>query len=212
MRLYYFTSEKYGLENIEKTRLKISTFDKLNDPFELLGFEMSDKTVRNALKFEKSKITKQNGLICFSEDWQDPVQWGHYADSHKGLCLGFDIPDHKLEKVDYVKNRLNSKIYYSKDKQHKLLTTKFEHWGYEKEHRIIYNLGDREQESGLYFEYFSTELVLREVIIGCESKLTQAQIKKKISNTNKKIRIFNARAAFREFKIVWNRSKKSTFT
>ena len=34
------------------------------------------------------------------------MQWAHYADKHKELCLGFDIPDHSLAKVNYSEKRL----------------------------------------------------------------------------------------------------------
>jgi len=106
MRVYYFTSAKYGLQNLERRRLKISDFSNVNDPFELLGIEMRDKEVRKAVNFEKSKISKKNGLLCFSEDKYNPVQWAHYAKNHKGVCLGFDIPDKRLRKVRYVSERL----------------------------------------------------------------------------------------------------------
>jgi len=75
MRVFYFTSAKWGLESIKKARLKVSDFSNVNDPFELLGIEMRDKNVRRAMKFEKSKISKNSGLVCFSENKYDPVQW-----------------------------------------------------------------------------------------------------------------------------------------
>ena len=99
MIVYYFTSAKYGLENLKLKRLKISEFSNVNDPFELLGIEMREKEVRETVNFEKSKISKKYGLLCFSEDKYNPVQWAHYADNHKGVCLGFDIPENKLRKV-----------------------------------------------------------------------------------------------------------------
>ncbi|CCN72688.1 DUF2971 domain-containing protein [Vibrio nigripulchritudo] len=211
MRVYYFTSAEYGLQNIEYSRLKVSDFNNVNDPFELLGIELSDKSVRSALKREKSQISKSTGFICFSEDWQNPVQWGHYAENHKGICLGFDVSDENLKKIKYVKKRLNTSNFYANDKKEKLLTTKFSHWSYEKEHRIIVDLSSRTPDDrGLFFEPFSQHMKLREVIIGCESSVTQSAVRDLCENKDKKIKIFNARAAFRDFKIVWDRSKKST--
>lgn len=211
MKVFYFTSSEYALQNIDRSRIKISRFDNLNDPFELLGIELTDKNVRDALKQEKSLIATNLGLICFSTDWQNPVHWGHYANNHKGICLGFEINDDRLHKVDYVKKRLSTDFFHNSDRQEKLLTTKFSHWSYEQEQRVIINLNQRIPDSnGLYFEEFSESIVLKEVIIGCESSIKQKDIAELCKSNNHRVRIFNSRAAFREFKIVWDRSKKST--
>jgi hypothetical protein len=37
MRLYHFIRERFGLEAIRDSRLKISRINELNDPFEFLG-------------------------------------------------------------------------------------------------------------------------------------------------------------------------------
>jgi hypothetical protein len=210
MRVYYFTKSEHGLENIKLSRLKISTFNNLNDPFELLGVELSDRSVRKAMQFEKDQFSSSHGLICFSEDWQDPVQWAHYAENHKGICLGFDIDNRLLKKVSYVKYRLKYALIKSSDKINKLLTTKFYHWNYEKEHRIIIPIKNLTSENGLYFESFSNKVKLKEVIIGCQSKLTQSDVLKEFKMKPDSVRIINTRSAFRQFKIVWDRSKKST--
>lgn len=51
MRLYYMThlerAEKYILP---EWRMKLSTFDKVNDPFELLCAAQSDRTNKHILK------------------------------------------------------------------------------------------------------------------------------------------------------------------
>lgn len=158
MRVYYFTNAKHGLDNIKRKRVKISDFSNLNDPFELLGVEMSDKEVRRALQFEKLIIAKSYGLICFSESKYDPVQWAHYADNHKGVCLGFDVPDQRLKKIRYVSSRLSKSILNENEKVEKILTTKFKHWKYEQEHRLIIDITKKEKENGLYFESFSRSL------------------------------------------------------
>lgn len=210
MRVYYFTTQTYGLDNIQKQRLKISDFNNLNDPFELLGIKMSDRSVRHELKSKKSELAKKFGLICFSLDWQNPVQWGHYADSHKGICLGFDVDDSRLIEVKYVKKRLSKDIFSSPEKNIKLLTTKFKHWEYEREYRIIIDLSENVlRDNGLFFEPFSHSLQLREVIIGSKSEITQNYVAEHIKQKNNSINIFNSRAAFRDFRIVHDRSKKS---
>ena len=209
MRVYYFTSEKYGLENINKKRIKISDFSNLNDPFELLGIKMSNTDVRKAVRFEKSKISKNMGIVCFSETKYDPVQWAHYADNHKGVCLGFDIPDGILKKVKYVSVRLAKSYLDKPDITDKLLTTKFKHWSYEKEHRLVVDIKRKEKIGGFLFENFSDSLALREVYIGCQSELKFEDIISKRSSKKMNVVIKHTRPAFKDFRIVWDQNKKS---
>ena len=208
MLVYYFTSAKYGLINLENKHLKVSDFSNLNDPFELLGIEMSDKDTRVAVQFEKSKIAKTKGLLCFSENKYDPVQWAHYGDSHKGVCLGFEIPEKNLKKVNYVSSRLAKSTLDDQNKHEKLLTTKFKHWVYERERRLIINLSNQ-INNGLVFENFSEEMTLKEIYIGCKSDLNFSDIQKKYKSEDKKILIKHTRPAFKDFRIVWDQKKKS---
>ena len=53
MRVYHFVKAKYGLLNLEKRRLKISIIMELNDPFEFLGADLSDRNFRKAIKKTK---------------------------------------------------------------------------------------------------------------------------------------------------------------
>lgn len=107
MRVYHFTTAEFGLKILQEKRLKISHILKLNDPFEFSSLiESHDFEFRNAVETGKQGIAEIAGIICFSANWKNPVQWAHYADKHTGLCLGFDIPDEHLEKILYVKERV----------------------------------------------------------------------------------------------------------
>jgi hypothetical protein len=171
---------------------------------------MREKEVRNAVNFTKSKISQRNGLLCFSEDKYNPVQWAHYADNHKGVCLGFDIPDRLLRKVKYVSERLAKSILDDPDKNEKLLTTKFSHWSYEQEHRLIVVLSKYKPDSnGLLFEEFSDALSLKEVYIGCQSKLEFNDIVSAFQTEDKSVIVKHARPSFKDFRIVWDQSRKS---
>ena len=209
MLVFYFTSSKYCLTNLENRHLKVSVFNNLNDPFELLGVEMTDKDVRKALTFERSQIAKSQGLICFSESKYDPVQWAHYADNHRGACLGFEIPDRLLRKVRYVAARLAKSTLDEPDKQEKLFTTKFKHWDYEKEHRLLLDLGGRNSTDGHFFEAFSSNMKLREIYIGCRSEITFEDIKQTYQSESNSVIIKHTRPAFKDFRIVWDQKKKS---
>ena len=47
-RVYKFTTAKYGITNIRDHRLKLSTIDDLNDPFDLALLDMTDPDIRRA--------------------------------------------------------------------------------------------------------------------------------------------------------------------
>jgi hypothetical protein len=63
----------------------------MNDPFELLGGLSSDPELRDHLTALLSHLNNWCGVLCFSQDWQNPLLWSHYGDKHKGICLGLDI-------------------------------------------------------------------------------------------------------------------------
>lgn len=116
MRLYHFLNERYGLEDLREKRLKIGRIVELNDPFEFIGVDLSDPRFRKSMEKTKKDLSEKVGVLCFSKNWNDPVQWAHYADGHKGLCLGFDIPDHILAEVNYVDERLPVDDFVAKQK------------------------------------------------------------------------------------------------
>ena len=107
MRLYHFINEKYGLESLRLNRLKIAHIDQLNDPFEFLGVELSNSGNRELFYHLKQVASEEFGILCFSASYRNPALWAHYADNHKGLCLGFDIQAEYCRKVHYSETRLS---------------------------------------------------------------------------------------------------------
>jgi len=89
MRVYHFINRKYGLQALRRKRLKVSLIDQLNDPFELLGIASHNPDERQAFADVKTGLARYSGILCFSSKWSNPVQWSHYGDRHKGLCLVF---------------------------------------------------------------------------------------------------------------------------
>ena len=143
MRVYHFLSAKHALENISKGRIKIAQFQDLNDPFELLGPDLSDKPMRRVFIEFNDDIAQRFGTLCFSRTKKNPVLWSHYADKHRGVCLGFDIPDDRLREVKYTSNRLEfkSKKDLTDGKVLEFLSTKYKGWAYEEEIRCFFSLG-----------------------------------------------------------------------
>ena len=108
MRLHHFINQAFGLEDLREKRLKVARISELNDPFEFAAVDWSDTESRQAWELMKQSMSNDYGLLCFSKTWSNPVQWAHYADKHKGLCLGFDISDELLTEVEYTDERVRS--------------------------------------------------------------------------------------------------------
>ena len=67
------------------------------------------------------------GLLCFTKHWRNPVLWSHYADTHRGLCLGFEVDDTVSVRVRYTAKRKTIKwpFQMSEDFAREVLMTKF---------------------------------------------------------------------------------------
>jgi hypothetical protein len=186
MRVYHFTKAIHGLDAIRRRRIKIARISELNDPFEFLQVASRDPRTRGRYQHVKRALSEYMGLICFSENWSNPVQWSHYAEGHRGICLGFDVDSSAdMRKIRYVKNRIAPNLRAMRKmgeaaQKHMLdlLTLKFEHWQYEQEHRLFVRLDELDQETGLYFfDFGSSDAVrLREVIVGAQSAVAPQDV------------------------------------
>lgn len=199
MRVYKFLDAQFGMKSLREKRLKISTLGDLNDPFELLPFGMTDKTNRMALNMARQTWATDHGMLCFSSDWRDPVIWAHYSDKHRGLCLGFGIPDEYATKVNYVPDRLQFPHRPELAHATAWVFTKFANWAYEKEIRICTTLTDKSE--GLYFKEFGEGLKLVEVIAGARCNLTRNEILEAVRPLNN-IKLIKARPGFHRYEIV----------
>src|SRR5438477_7762882 len=135
MRVYKFLSAEFGLKSLWEKRLKITTIDELNDPFDLLPFKILDRSKRKEMRLKNQRLGKSHGMLCFSEAWSDPVIWAHYSDKHRGLCLGFEIENDEEKEVIYVDERqdLDDKDLIANVGIPIWLYTKYSKWDYEQE-------------------------------------------------------------------------------
>src|SRR5438046_1893748 len=143
MRIHKFLNKRYALKSMRERRLKISRLSELNDPFEMLPFDLSSRVARLSLAMTLREFDERKGLMCFSRTWTNPVIWAHYADQHRGLCLGFDVPDALIKEISYTKTRepYPLDLFDSDEAEQlrltdRLLFTKFEDWRYEDEIRV----------------------------------------------------------------------------
>jgi hypothetical protein len=211
MRLYYFTSAQLAISNIALKRIKISRFSDLNDPFELLAVNLSDRDSRKIFHKEREKVNETRGLICFSKEWKNPLMWGHYADKHNGIALGFEIPQKNVTPVIYDRNLSKVEIDAKTNNPTKslieeLLRIKFEDWAYEKEMRLFVSLENITPEGSYYFEDFSDALNLREVILGPKCTIPIDRIRNLVSGYKLKVEVIKSRIAFTRFEVLKNKA------
>jgi Protein of unknown function (DUF2971) len=209
MRAYHLLSAENGLSDLSLRRLRISRIRDLNDPFELLAVRTDGKELRKVLRNWAEEFNRDNGLLCFSKNWHNPVLWSHYASKHRGMCLGFDVADKLLEDIRYTKDRLSIPVAKNKAEVQldesfvrDLLRTKFEHWGYEEEVRAFVRLGHSTVESGSYFYPFDGAIALKEVILGPMCELPIDRIRELVHSTYDYASVVKARLAFKWFSVV----------
>ena len=209
MRVYHFVDAAHGISNLFLKRLKVSRFDQLNDPFELLPVDLLDNRHRNAITTFKQDQIASKCMICFSAKWFNPVLWGHYAKKHSGMALGFDVPDELLWKVRYKAERV--KLNFDQDSMQlvngeqaveTLVSTKFLDWRYEEEYRQILNLDSTYREGNNNFIGFSESLILREIILGLECDLPIAQIRQALDKDNANIKVLKAKMDPNKFSVI----------
>lgn len=95
------------------------------------------------------------GILSLAENSDCPLMWAHYANNHEGLCLGYKIPDKvkaKIHPINYSSNRreiktsqiikmLNNDNTARREIEDAIFLRKATPWGYEKEWRMISNVG-----------------------------------------------------------------------
>jgi hypothetical protein len=206
-QLYHFTATKFALDDIRNARLKIAQIADLNDPFELRFMDTSRPNLRLAYEGWREECSARFGVLCFSECWNDILQWSHYADRHHGICLGFSVTGEpeKFGKVTYV----NAKdVPPEKPDQAfvwRALSTKLQAWEYEREWRVFTTLEDgiwnASADRELYFAEFGEELVLKHVILGFSNTTSAKEIFDLVASDVRVSRVHLADATF-ELKLV----------
>lgn len=206
MRVYHLLPKKWALADLKNRRLKVATFDDLNDPFELRGVRLENRSERKRFNHWRKRTAAELGLMCFSKCWRNPVLWSHYAEEHKGICLGFDVPASCLSKVQYAPERLQfEQLIPNKCQLQKLLRTKYEDWKYEAEYRRIVDLDNTWKADKLHFWPFGRDLELREVVLGARCKTGKEQVEDHFGDGFNRIQLVQARPAFQTFNVVKDR-------
>ncbi|MDQ1197940.1 DUF2971 domain-containing protein [Agrobacterium sp. SORGH_AS 787] len=208
MILYYYTSLVHGLTSIRDKRIKISSFDTLNDPFDILNIAAKTEEQRNDLKKIRDRLTSKGGMICASENWNEPLMWSHYADKHAGVCVALRVDPTEWRKVQYANKRLGIEAYnvksiedLSHDQLEEISTIKSDFWTYEQEWRRFYIYEEKDYVTNLDFGYFDRAMMPIGLIFGHRAKVGKERIAS-ILSSNPSLKIGITRPAYTSFKVL----------
>ena len=214
MKLFHFLSQKWALEALKTQTLKVSKYDDLNDPFELLAMSLDDRASRTVMNETKKKINSELRILCCSQRWQSPLLWGHYADKHKGIALELEIPSSSVQEILYEKDRasidlnalMNSANNAAKFEMLKMYTTKYNQWSYEEESRIQFTKNQLVRKGDFDFINLGGEVKITGLVLGPLNNITKSNIQKHVP-PGQEISITTTRIAFKSFNVVHQKQK-----
>lgn len=169
----YRKFDKSCLELLLNRELWFASPATLNDPFEAESsmHEVLDAVwARYPLQLEERKIFEEYlckrlssvGICSFSKARKNQLMWSHYADEHKGVCIGFkeykirprgshifpidvtyqDNYPYKdiIERFNYFEqfSGLNKLSDVAGDILYSMIGTKYTSWKYERERRLVF--------------------------------------------------------------------------
>jgi hypothetical protein len=191
----YLPPRHYLLDTVKNNLVYLSYPSEFNDPFDCrfninydgdlnlwinwlnkqnINFEEKEyiRSILLSPEFNPNEFIKQTAkhqkstlVSCFTTCFDNILMWGHYAENHKGICLGYKVeyenkancihfndeniePFHTsitngavpLYKVSYVDEEIEPLNFFDKQKEIiiKYLTTKSTSWEYEDEWRLLY--------------------------------------------------------------------------
>ena len=209
MKLYHFLSEKWALEALKSQQLKVSKYEDLNDPFELLAMSLGDKVSRTVMKETKNKINEILRILCCSKRWASPLLWGHYAEKHTGIALVLDVSEETVQEITYAKDRTSLDIHALmnaadenvKLEMFKMFTTKYEQWSYEEEARIQFSKEECFRKGNHDFIDLDQDIKLVGLILGPLNKTKREVIQKHIPS-GLSVEVTTTRIAFQAFDVV----------
>jgi DUF2971 family protein len=212
MRVYHYLKAKWALDDIKRRRLKLSKIDDMNDPWEWKSVCSDDEQTQWALSSTEQQVIEDWSAACFGRSWKNILMWSHYGDRHKGICLGFDVPDELIKEVNYVESLevIGALTDFETDERtnegirilDKLFSAKYARWCYEEEIRVIGSRKEKDEETRHYFLDFGENLKLKEVIAAVRCPISKAAIEDALQGYSEEVKIIKAGMAHDKFEIV----------
>lgn len=149
-----------------------------------------------------SALADNIGIYCLSATNNSILMWSHYADEHRGYCLGFEAGETTpffgaAQEVRYSDTYPVVDVFTTtnSDQVDLVFLTKFTGWSYETEYRII------DHEAGPGTHSYPAEL-LRSVTFGFRMpESDRARIREWVGRRGHAVKFFEAIRDDRQFKI-----------
>jgi hypothetical protein len=123
-------SFKFTQDIFLRRRLFLSSAWSLNDPCEGTANQEGLCTV-----------SMNRSLTCFTANETNALMWAHYADAHRGICIGFRTAAcaalRSARPITYQRKLPNCRIGFEDREANKIFLTKSTDWEYEQEWRVL---------------------------------------------------------------------------
>jgi hypothetical protein len=120
-----------------RKRLRLITLKPYR--FQHISAQLPDTYEKNIAEMRRS-----TSIVCLSSEWKRPIQWSHYADGHRGICVhlnGNAWPWRLAQKIEYSSGYPKLEVPVPEDRTRELiektLLVKDEDWSYESEFRLL---------------------------------------------------------------------------
>lgn len=202
-----YKQKKYFKKLLKKRNPELSKTDinqllKNNNKLELIK---SPEGLKSLYKDFISGI----GIYCLSEKPDDILMWAHYAKSHTGICLEFDVTKvstlfWESFKVRYQQNFpiVNMMLIGDSKELLKALLVKSSHWNYEEERRILMPPLEGNPEQGGPGEYSFQPELLTGVILGAQITPDDEKLIRKLADSHvTPITVYKAQLNEKQYKL-----------
>jgi hypothetical protein len=204
-------NKHYSYLNRKERRIKINKTIKESKP-ELINLFKSEYIINER---------QLKGITCFSEDNLNLLMWSLYADSHKGICIGFNIEKlyHSVKRNGYNEVALLKVIYVNElepinffEDSYKAVAnwmrTKSDSWKYEKEIRLSFG---PYKANNADCDFVSFDLkAIEEIYLGSQMQNEEEdKIIKFIESNNLTTKIYKISLNDQKFKLERNEIQKT---
>jgi len=127
------------------------TYEKVNRPISRSdfenGYEECLKILSAAMSGKRQELLYGRGVCCFTERSNNYLLWSHYANGHRGICIGYRdwaFPKDKIVRINYENEYPDIPMCYDTGIDGSkiadlILSTKRIDWSYEEESRIYFH-------------------------------------------------------------------------
>ena len=184
--------ERHSRQRADSCIKKIRQFIEYEDPDIIV---QADHLLRTEIE-EELLLRYDKGIVSLAGQETCPLMWSHYGDQHRGICIGYSLPDdatvdiHKVKyggsrrvKASDVAAMLQDDDAAQREVDGAVLLRKANSWSYEQEWRLIGPLGLQD-----------SPFVLELVIFGMRCKdSTKYVVMKALENREKSVKFYNMR-------------------